>query len=103
MLNIHASLLPKYRGASPIIYALKNGDTQSGVSLMRIEPKHFDIGEVLLQKEVQIDPRTMMPQLHDELATEGAKLLIDFLSNGDKCSFKSQDDSLASYGKPHKY
>lgn len=97
MLNIHASLLPKYRGASPIIYALRNGDTSTGVSLMRIEPKHFDIGEVLLQKEVQIEARTMMPQLHDKLAIEGAKLLSEYLSNGDKCSCKIQDNSLASY------
>lgn len=46
MINVHASLLPRWRGAAPIIYAILNGDQTTGVSIMRIRPKSFDIGEV---------------------------------------------------------
>lgn len=46
MINVHASLLPRWRGAAPIIYAIMNGDKETGVSIMRIEPKRFDIGDV---------------------------------------------------------
>lgn len=46
MINVHASLLPRWRGAAPIIYAIMNGDTITGVSIMKIVPKHFDIGDV---------------------------------------------------------
>lgn len=49
MINLHASLLPRWRGAAPIIYAIMNGDKETGVSIMRIEPKRFDIGEVSYQ------------------------------------------------------
>lgn len=48
MINIHGSLLPRWRGASPIIYTILNEDSVAGVSLMRIQPKHFDVGEVSL-------------------------------------------------------
>ncbi|KAJ8935887.1 hypothetical protein NQ314_012603 [Rhamnusium bicolor] len=51
MLNVHASLLPRWRGAAPIIYALANGDKETGITIMKIKPKHFDIGEVLLQSK----------------------------------------------------
>lgn len=47
MINVHASLLPKWRGASPIIYSILNDDPVTGVSIMKIEPKKFDIGEVI--------------------------------------------------------
>ena len=47
MINVHASLLPRWRGAAPIIYALLNGDNKTGVTIMKIRPHHFDIGEVI--------------------------------------------------------
>lgn len=47
MINVHASLLPRWRGAAPIIYAIMHGDKATGVSVMRILPKQFDIGEVI--------------------------------------------------------
>lgn len=50
MLNVHASMLPKLRGAAPIIYAIKEGLTETGVSIMKIKPKYFDIGEVRIVK-----------------------------------------------------
>lgn len=46
MINVHASLLPRWRGAAPIVYAIMNGDKETGVSIMRIEPKRFDVGDV---------------------------------------------------------
>lgn len=46
MINVHASLLPRWRGAAPIIYSIMNGDQETGVSIMRIEPKRFDVGDV---------------------------------------------------------
>lgn len=46
MINVHASLLPRWRGASPIIHSILNEDAVTGVSIMKIRPKHFDIGEV---------------------------------------------------------
>uniref|UniRef100_A0A336MQT9 Methionyl-tRNA formyltransferase, mitochondrial n=1 Tax=Culicoides sonorensis TaxID=179676 RepID=A0A336MQT9_CULSO len=80
MLNVHGSLLPKYRGAAPIIYAIRNGDTKTGITIMRIKPKHFDTGEILCQKEFAISDTELMPDLHHRLATEGAKLLIDCIN-----------------------
>lgn len=49
MLNVHASLLPKLRGAAPIVHAIRNGDTETGITIMKIKPKHFDVGEVNLK------------------------------------------------------
>lgn len=46
MINVHGSLLPRWRGAAPTIYALMHGDKTTGVTIMNIKPKHFDIGEV---------------------------------------------------------
>uniref|UniRef100_D3TQJ7 Methionyl-tRNA formyltransferase, mitochondrial n=1 Tax=Glossina morsitans morsitans TaxID=37546 RepID=D3TQJ7_GLOMM len=76
MINVHASLLPRWRGAAPIIHAIMNGDTETGVSIMRIEPKRFDVGGVFAQCCVPIKPHVLMPELHTQLAEEGAKLLM---------------------------
>lgn len=46
MLNVHASLLPRWRGAAPIVYSLLNGDSRTGVSIMKIQPHRFDIGKL---------------------------------------------------------
>lgn len=77
MINVHASLLPKWRGAAPVIYAIMNGDQTTGVSIMKILPKHFDIGDILAQKEVAIGRDMLMPELHAKLAEQGASLLLD--------------------------
>ncbi|KAI8123012.1 hypothetical protein FF38_11658 [Lucilia cuprina] len=77
MINVHASLLPRWRGAAPIIYAIMNGDKETGVSIMRIEPKRFDIGDIFAKKSVTIKPDVYMPELHKELAEEGANLLLE--------------------------
>lgn len=99
MLNVHASLLPKYRGAAPIIHAIRNGDKITGISIMRIEPKHFDIGDILLQKELSINDSDLMPKIHDRLALEGAQLLIDCINDLSVClnHVKAQNEKEASY------
>lgn len=103
MINVHASLLPRWRGASPIIYAILNDDAITGVSIMKIHPNKFDVGEILAQKEVKIDKNVLMPNLHETLANEGAKLLLDCIENAPN-SFengKQQNDCDATYGILH--
>ncbi|XP_043285311.1 methionyl-tRNA formyltransferase, mitochondrial isoform X2 [Venturia canescens] len=76
MINVHASLLPKLRGAAPIIRAIMNGDSLTGVTIMRIMPEKFDIGEILAQEEIPIHPDETMPELYTKLAKLGSDLLI---------------------------
>ncbi|XP_056648349.1 methionyl-tRNA formyltransferase, mitochondrial [Diorhabda sublineata] len=81
ILNVHASLLPRWRGAAPIIHAIANGDKETGITIMRIKPYHFDIGEILLQEKVPIGNDTEMPDLYQQLGELGAKYLIKSLEN----------------------
>lgn len=99
MINVHASLLPRWRGAAPIIHALLNGDRQTGVSIMRIRPRHFDVGELLAQRAVPIGERTMMPELHAALAAVGAELLVDTMRDLDENLRRAsvQDERLVLY------
>ena len=78
ILNIHPSLLPKYRGTTPIETALLNGDTETGVSIMRLA-KEMDAGNILAQATVKITPETTKQSLYEELAELGAKLLLDVM------------------------
>ncbi|XP_076656275.1 methionyl-tRNA formyltransferase, mitochondrial isoform X2 [Halictus rubicundus] len=100
MLNVHGSLLPRWRGAAPIIYSLMNGDDQTGVTIMRIKPKKFDIGEIILQKEVNIGEHETLPQLHSKLAKLGAYLLEKTFEDlpGALRSAKPQNEANATYG-----
>ncbi|MBI1746830.1 MAG: methionyl-tRNA formyltransferase [Acidobacteria bacterium] len=77
-LNVHASLLPKYRGAAPIPWAIIRGEGSSGVTIMQIDPG-MDTGDILLQKAVAIGPYMTGGELHDQLAVLGADLLIQAL------------------------
>ncbi|KAJ8973023.1 hypothetical protein NQ317_012628 [Molorchus minor] len=79
MINVHASLLPRWRGAAPIIYALANGDKETGVTIMRIRPKHFDIGEILMQAKIPITDDMTLPDLHEKLGNLGAECLLHTL------------------------
>ncbi|WP_026893912.1 methionyl-tRNA formyltransferase [Clostridiisalibacter paucivorans] len=81
--NVHASLLPKYRGAAPINWAIINGEHKTGVTTMFMA-KGLDSGDMLLKKEVDILEDTNAEQLHDELMNEGAKLLIDTMEGLNK-------------------
>jgi methionyl-tRNA formyltransferase len=73
--NLHASLLPAYRGAAPINWALINGDTYTGVSTFLIN-EHIDAGSILLQEQIEIGPNMTFGELHDELQELGAQLTL---------------------------
>ena len=79
VLNVHASLLPRYRGASPIQWAVLNGDEYSGVSIMRTV-REVDAGDVLLQKKVKIGERETAGELFDRLAVLGGEAICEALS-----------------------
>ncbi|XP_055632754.1 methionyl-tRNA formyltransferase, mitochondrial [Toxorhynchites rutilus septentrionalis] len=99
MLNVHASLLPKLRGAAPIVHAIKNGDSETGVTIMRIKPNHFDVGEILTQRRVPIGTDTLMPELHTKLAEIGASALLSCIENIDHYleNLIAQHDCDATY------
>ena len=83
--NLHASLLPEYRGAAPINWALINGETKTGVTTFFIDDK-IDTGEIILQKEVTIKDDEIVGQLHDRLMYLGANLVaetLDLIATGD--------------------
>ena len=77
-INVHASLLPKYRGAAPIQYAIIKGEKESGVTIMRME-KGMDTGAMYSRVVVPIDAEMNFARLHDELMEKGAKLLTETL------------------------
>jgi methionyl-tRNA formyltransferase len=79
IINLHASLLPKYRGAAPIQWAVANGETVTGVTTMRIDAG-LDTGDILLQTEVEIGPEETAAELSPRLARAGAELLIRTLA-----------------------
>jgi len=78
IVNVHASLLPKYRGAAPIQWAIANGETRTGVTTMRIDAG-LDTGDMLLKWETEIDPTETALDLSPRLASAGADLLIQTL------------------------
>ena len=78
MLNVHASLLPRWRGAAPIQGALLAGDSVTGVTIMKLDPG-IDTGPILAQRETPIDPEEIAGELEERLAHLGADLLLDVL------------------------
>ncbi|MGI9073112.1 MAG: methionyl-tRNA formyltransferase [Bryobacteraceae bacterium] len=78
ILNVHASLLPKYRGAAPIQWAIANGETRTGVTIMQIDAG-LDTGDILLKASVPIAEDETAPELSTHLASVGADLLIEAL------------------------
>ena len=79
-INVHPSLLPKYRGASPIQWALANGDRETGVSVLYVTPQ-MDAGDLLAQEAMEIAPDDTFCHLESKLATLGARLLAGVLDN----------------------
>jgi methionyl-tRNA formyltransferase len=77
-INLHASLLPKYRGAAPINWAIVNGETKTGVTSMRIDAG-MDTGEILLQEEMEIGPAETAPELAARMSEIGAPLMVETL------------------------
>ncbi len=99
-LNIHASLLPRWRGAAPIQRAIMKGDKETGISIMKIVPK-LDAGPVLIQSKLSIDNEINYEQLSEKMSNLGAKLIIDALEliKNNKANFTPQDESKVIYAK----
>jgi methionyl-tRNA formyltransferase len=94
-LNIHASLLPRWRGAAPIQAAILAGDTETGSTIMRMD-EGLDTGPMLLRDSVPIGPRATTPALHDALAAMGAALIVRALA-GPPTAGEPQPDQGATY------
>ena len=99
-INIHASLLPKWRGAAPIQRAIMNGDKKIGVSIMKIE-EQLDSGPVLTSNELELDQNATHGEIEKKLSIMGANLLIESLKNIEdgNSKFVDQVHSEATYAK----
>ncbi len=95
-LNIHASLLPKWRGAAPIQRAILAGDDISGITLMQMDIG-LDTGDILSKDTVEITSKTTGQSLHDELSKMGGDMLLPLLDNLDNLNPEKQDDAKATY------
>ena len=98
--NVHASLLPKYRGAAPIHYAILQGEKESGVTIMQMDIG-MDTGDMLSKVIVPIGSEMTMGELHDELKVKGAELLVrtlDELASG-AAKPEKQNETEATYAK----
>lgn len=97
-INIHASLLPAYRGAAPIQWVILNGEEKTGVTIQQMA-KGLDTGDMLLKKEVMIDKKETGESLHDKLMEVGAELIVEVLpmiEKGEVCPEK-QDEAMSNY------
>ena len=99
-INVHASLLPKYRGAAPINWAIINGETQTGVSIITLAEK-MDAGKILAQGGTEIGPDETAGQLHDRLAQIAALLLLQTIDQiaGGTAVYAEQDHSKATLAR----
>ena len=99
-INIHASLLPKWRGAAPIQRAIMNQDKKTGVSIMKIEEK-LDSGPVLSSKEIVLNQSSTYGEIEKTLSIFGANLLVETLKklSTEKIEFKKQDNNKVTYAK----
>lgn len=97
-INIHPSLLPRWRGAAPIQRAIYAGDTITGVTIMKMD-QGLDTGPILLQRQYVLEPDETSKTLYDRLAKLGAESLIEALDllSEDKITARPQDDNLATY------
>jgi len=97
-INLHASLLPKYRGAAPINWAIANGETQTGLTTMRIDAG-MDTGNILLQEELDIAPEETAPELAASMAEAGAPLMLDTLRRmaAGNLASRPQNNAEATY------
>lgn len=96
IINVHASLLPKYRGAGPIQWAIVNGETRTGVTTMRIDAG-LDTGDMLLKAETEIAPEETAVELGRRLASMGANLLVKTLAQLESIVPEEQDPKQATY------
>lgn len=98
--NVHASLLPRYRGAAPIHWCIINGEKETGVTTMYMNAG-LDTGDMLLKSHVDITPEMTTAELHDILMEQGAGLLVETVKQIEAGTIKreKQDDSLSNYAK----
>lgn len=99
-INIHASLLPKYRGSAPIQQVILDGEKETGITIMQMD-KGIDTGDILLQSVVPIAAKETGDSLHDKLAGEGAKLIVEALRKLEAGELvpRKQNDADSSYVK----
>ena len=99
-INVHASLLPRWRGAAPIQRAIMNEDKKIGISIMKIEEK-LDSGPVLTTKEFELDQNATHGDIEKKISIEGANLLVQNLKSieAGEAKFINQDNSQATYAK----
>lgn len=95
-INIHGSLLPRWRGAAPIQRAIEAGDNESGITIMKVVEK-LDAGDMLLKGSVPITAETTGETLHDAMAGLGAELIVKALDNWQNLHAEPQDERLVSY------
>jgi methionyl-tRNA formyltransferase len=102
-INLHGSLLPKYRGAAPIHWAIASGETRTGLTTMQIDAG-LDTGPILLKHETEITPDETAPQLYARLAEAGARLMVATLRGLERGTITPtpQDDSQATLAPPLK-
>ncbi len=98
--NIHASLLPKYRGAAPINQCIIDGEKETGITIMQMDAG-IDTGDILMQKKVILEDKETAETLFDKLSQAGAELIVEALSKMERGELTptKQDESLASYVK----
>lgn len=95
-INIHGSLLPRWRGAAPIQRAIEAGDNESGITIMKVVEK-LDAGDMLLKGSVPITAETTGETLHDAMAGLGAELIVKALDNWQNLYAEPQDERLVTY------
>ena len=95
-INVHGSLLPKYRGAAPIQWTVLNGDREGGVTTMRMD-EGMDTGDMLLTARVPVPEEMTAGELYDQLAPLGASLLSETLARLDDLVPQKQDEALATH------
>lgn len=95
-INIHASLLPKLRGAAPIQWSIINGECETGVTSMQMDVG-LDTGDMLIKKSIPITENMNAGELHDALSVMGAEVLIETINNIDNLNPEKQNDELSNY------
>lgn len=99
-INVHASLLPKYRGAAPIQWAVIDGEKETGITTMQMD-EGLDTGNMMLKEVVPVDEKETGGSLHDKLAACGGKIILETLQKVEDgtVTYTKQDDSKSNYAK----
>ncbi len=98
--NVHASLLPKYRGAAPIQWAVINGEKKSGVTIMQMDAG-LDTGDIILQEEIELDPKETGESLYEKLSAMGGPLLLKAMKQIEEgtATREKQSDAVSTYAR----